>query len=47
IVDADNIIEKMQTLAYKEVNKRYPNLIENLKKERAAAIGSAALAFFI
>jgi len=47
IVDADNIIEKMQTLAYKEVNKRYPDLTENLKKERAAAIGSAALAFFI
>ncbi len=47
IVDADNIIEKMQTLAYKEVNKRYPDLTENLKKVRAAAIGSAALAFFI
>jgi len=47
IVDADNIIEKMHTLAYKEVNRRYPNLTENLKKERAAAIGSAALTFFI
>jgi len=47
IVDADNIIEKMQALAYKEVNKRYPELSENLKKERATAIGMAALTFFI
>ncbi len=47
IVDADNIIEQMQTLAYKEVNKRYPELTENLKKKRATAIGLAALAFFI
>jgi arginyl-tRNA synthetase len=47
IVDADNIIEEMQILAYKEVNKRYPELTENLKKERATAIGLAALTFFI
>jgi arginyl-tRNA synthetase len=47
IVDADNIIEQIQDLAYKEVNKRYPELAENLKKERATAIGMAALVFFI
>ncbi len=47
IVDADDIIEKMQTLAFKEVNKRYPDLTEKTKKERATAIGLAALSFFI
>ncbi len=29
------------------MNKRYPQLSENLKKERATAIGMAALTFFI
>ena len=47
IVDADNIIENMESLAYQEVNKRYPQLSENFKKERATAIGMAALTFFI
>ncbi|MHA1472896.1 MAG: arginine--tRNA ligase, partial [Promethearchaeota archaeon] len=47
IVDADNIIEKMQTLAYKEVSVRYPQLKEETKIERANAIGMAALTFFI
>jgi len=47
IVDADDIIEKMQKLAYEEVDKRYPELTEQEKKERANAIGMAALSFFI
>jgi len=47
IVDADNIIEKMQTLAYKEVNRRYPELTEQEKIKRANSIGMAALSFFI
>jgi len=47
IVDADDIIDKIQLLAYEEVNKRYPELIEKKKKERAKAIGMAALSFFI
>jgi len=47
IVDADDIISKMETLAYEEVNGRYPELIEKEKKERANAIGMAALSFFI
>ncbi|MHA2288542.1 MAG: arginine--tRNA ligase [Promethearchaeota archaeon] len=46
-VDADDIIEKMQTLAYKEVDRRYPELTEQDKKERANVIGLAALSFFI
>jgi len=47
IVDADNIIEKMQTLAYKEVNRRYPELTEQEKIKRANSIGMASLSFFI
>ena len=47
IVDADDIIAKIQLLAYEEVNKRYPELTEEKKKERAKSIGMAALSFFI
>jgi len=47
IVDADDIIAKMGTLSYEEVNRRYPELTEKEKKERANAIGMAALSFFI
>ena len=47
VVDADDIIAKMETLAYEEVNRRYPELRETEKKERANAIGMAALSFFI
>ena len=47
VVEADDIIEKMQTLAYEEVDRRYPDLSEQEKKERANAIGLAALSFFI
>ncbi len=47
IVDADDIIDKIQLLAYEEVNKRYPELTEKKKKERAKSIGMAALSFFI
>ena len=47
VVDADDIINKMQTLAYEEVDRRYPELTEQEKKERANAIGLGALSFFI
>ncbi len=47
VVDADDIINKMQTLAYEEVDRRYPELTKQEKKERANAIGLAALSFFI
>ncbi|GAI72412.1 unnamed protein product, partial [marine sediment metagenome] len=47
IVDADDIIDEIQLLAYEEVNKRYPELIEEKKKERAKSIGMGALSFFI
>ncbi|MBY8988536.1 MAG: arginine--tRNA ligase, partial [Candidatus Lokiarchaeota archaeon] len=47
IVDADNIIEKMQTLAYEEVDRRYMELSEQEKRKRANIIGLAALSFFI
>ncbi len=47
IVDADDIIAKMQNLAYQEVNKRYPELSEKEKTRRAKIIGNAALRFFI
>ena len=47
VVDADDILEKMQNLAYKEVDKRYPDLSEQEKDNRAKIIGMAGLRFFI
>lgn len=47
IVDADDIVEKMELLAYEEVNNRYPELSEEEKIERANIIGMSALTFFI
>ncbi len=47
VVDADDIIEKMQTLAFEEVNNRYPNLLKDEKLNRSGIIGMAALKFFI
>jgi len=47
VVDADDIIEKMQNLAFEEVNNRYPNLSKDEKLYRSRIIGMAALKFFI
>ena len=47
IVDADEVITEIQELAYKEVNKRYPEIIEEEKVYRANIIGMGALKFFI
>ena len=46
-VDADDIIDEMLELAYKEVNERYPNIKEEEKERRANLIGIGALKFFI
>jgi len=47
VVDADDIIEKIQTLAFEEVSNRYPNLSNDEKLNRSRIIGMAALKFFI
>ncbi len=47
IVDADDIISKVEKLAFEEVNKRYPSLSEEERKYRAEIIGMAALKFYI
>lgn len=47
VVDADDIVKKMQNLAFEEVNKRYPDLSEDEKLYRSRIIGMAALKFFI
>ncbi|MFX1316035.1 MAG: arginine--tRNA ligase, partial [Promethearchaeota archaeon] len=47
IVDADDIIEETVNLAFKEVNKRYPNISDSEKARRAEIIGLAGLKFFI
>jgi len=47
IVDADDLVEEMQSLAYHEVDKRYPNLSKKEKDKRANTIGMSALRFFI
>ena len=47
VVDADDIIEEIESLAYNEVKIRYPNLPDTEKKRRSEIIGQAALKFFI
>jgi len=46
IVEADEIVEEVLELAYREVDKRYPNISEEEKKSRANIIGMGALTFF-
>jgi len=47
VVDADDIIEEVEQLAYSEVNKRYTELNDSEKRNRAEIIGLAALKFYI
>lgn len=47
IVDADDVIEEVENLAFKEVNKRYPTLTDNEKNNRAKKISLAAIIFYI
>ena len=47
VVDADDIVEEMESLAFNEVNQRYPELSKEEKLYRAKIIGMAALKFFI
>lgn len=47
VVDADDIVEELENLAFEEVNKRYPELSKEEKAHRAKIIGMAALKFFI
>jgi len=46
VVDADDVIEEVENLASLEVSKRYPNLNEEEKNNRAKIIGLAAIIFF-
>jgi len=47
VVDADDIIEEVENLAFQEVEKRYPNIPSAEKKKRSEIIGQAALKFYI
>ncbi len=47
VVDADDVIEEVENLAFEEVNKRYPTLIDSEKKKRAKTISLAAIIFYI
>ena len=47
IVDADDIIQEVENLAFEEVSKRYPYLSASEKKKRADIIGLAAIKFYI
>jgi arginyl-tRNA synthetase len=47
VVDADDVIEEVEKLAYNEVDKRYPDLINSEKKIRAEKISLAAVIFYI
>ncbi|MFX0071696.1 MAG: arginine--tRNA ligase [Candidatus Hermodarchaeota archaeon] len=47
VVDADDLVEEMNKLAYEEVTLRYGELPEKEKLRRSNVIGMAALKFFI
>jgi len=47
VVDADDIIQEIENLAFDEVDKRYPELQKEEKSYRAKIIGESALKFFI
>ena len=47
VVDADDIMAEISSLARKEVDKRYPKLSENEKIKRSKKIGYAALRFYL
>jgi arginyl-tRNA synthetase len=47
VVDADDVIEEVEALAFKEVDKRYPDLTEIEKRKRAEIISLAAIKFYI
>ncbi len=47
VVDADDIIAEMESLAKKEVLKRHPELSDSEAVQRAGQIGLGALRFFI
>ncbi len=47
VVDADSLIDEIEQLAFKEVEKRYQDLDEKEKKKRAERIALAALKFYI
>ncbi len=47
VVDADDLVEEMEKLAFEEVDKRYPDLPREEKSYRSKNIGMSALIFFI
>ncbi|MFX0106160.1 MAG: arginine--tRNA ligase [Candidatus Hodarchaeota archaeon] len=47
VVDADDIIEEVENLAFIEVSKRYPELDDKEKKNRANIIALSAVIFYI
>jgi arginyl-tRNA synthetase len=47
VVDADDVIEEVEKLAFDEIEKRYPNLSASEKSKRAEIIGLSAIIFYI
>ncbi|HIH20983.1 TPA: arginine--tRNA ligase [Candidatus Micrarchaeota archaeon] len=47
VVDADNLIDEVESLAAGEITKRHPEVVKEELKERASLIGQGALRFFI
>lgn len=47
VVDADDVVEELQSLARNEISSRYPDLNEDQLTRRAFDIAMAALRFFI
>ena len=47
VIDADDLMDEISSLALKEVNERYPNLSQKEREDRAEKIGLAAIKFYM
>src|SRR3989344_5380421 len=47
VIDADDLMDEICSLALKEVNERYPNLPKKERKNRTEKIGLAAIKFYM
>lgn len=47
VIDADNLLEDLNNLAFQEIIKRYPDLEEHTAHDRAELIALGAINFFM
>ena len=47
VIDADNLIEELHTIAFQEIKNRYPDLHDDITHKRAEKIALGAINFFM